>query len=92
MRKMLSESNFHNATEPEQLVMLWYRQNDAGLREADQKAFDQLTKELRAIVNDACIQLFCPALLLGQKRYGSAAMELACERLLREWENSRRPA
>jgi len=48
---MLSELNYHKAKSPDDLVMLWYKQNDAVLREADQKAFDRLTPELRTLVN-----------------------------------------
>lgn len=85
-----NEHNYHKAKFPDELVILWISQNDTLLREADQKAFDQLSPELREIVNNADIQLFCPALLFGKKKFGSAAMELACERLLREWRNNRR--
>ena len=82
---MLSELNYHKAKEPSELVMLWTRQNDVVIREADQKAFDKLPAIIRAIVNDAPIQLFCPALLLGCKRYGANMMANALKEQLSAW-------
>jgi hypothetical protein len=81
----MHEGNYHKATSPDQLVMLWHRQNDAVIRLADQKAFDALPLALRTIVNDSPVQLFCPALRLGCRRYGAPVMIEAAKRLLEEW-------
>jgi hypothetical protein len=81
----MHEGNYHKATRPDDLVMLWHRQNDAVLRLADQKAFDALPPALRSIVNDSPVQLFCPALRLGCRRYGASTMIAATQRLLEEW-------
>lgn len=74
------------------LVMLWIEQNDAVQREADQKAFDALPSEIRAIVNNSPVQLACAPLLYGCRKYGAPVMAEACSRLLSEWVKSKEGA
>lgn len=73
---------------PSDFCKLWLQQNDSVERDADQKAFDELPRFLREIVNDSPIQISCPDLLSGCEIFGPVVMKNELKRLLDEWQSS----